>query len=255
MLILDDFDFSRLLDDIVVGAFEWLDSGHWLDALCLGDESLAVFLFEALSLSLNDSIIDAEGRWLVELCQYLLLLVEVVLETSNRELKELVLSLGLDNLVLQEFFVLLKGLRPGVEESDSVVHLLLVFLHLDLLLVELANGLLEVVDQLVFLGVVLVLLIQFIYQLFQFFLLLLHIDGVALEVIVLLLFEDSVKLLVEAIDHVLQVFLVRVDLLVFVDHSVFELGVSVQQATRIKRIDNGYEEFRVDGLWELTYPN
>ena len=51
-------------------------------------------------MGLDNSIVDTERWWLVELSQYLLLLVEVILESPNRKLEELILPLGLDNLVL-----------------------------------------------------------------------------------------------------------------------------------------------------------
>ena len=79
------------------------------------------------------------------------------MNTADCELEEFVLSLGFDNLILKEVFVLLKALGTGHPVLDLLVELLFLVGHLDSLLVESVDFLIEFVDGLVFEGVVAVL--------------------------------------------------------------------------------------------------
>ena len=77
-------------------------------------------------------------------------------------------------------------------------------------------------DELIFLSVVLILLIQLVYEFLKLFLLLLHVDGVSFKIIMLLLLENLVKFLVKTIDYIFQIFLVSVNFLVLVDLFILE---------------------------------
>jgi len=95
-------------------------------------------------------------------------------------------------------------MRTGLPVLDLAFHITLLFLHLDLLIVDLLDSLLKVVNDLVFQRVPLVLLVQLSNQISELLLLLLHIDRVAFQIIVFLLFENAVKFQVEAVDDVVQ---------------------------------------------------
>ena len=99
-----------------------------------------------------------------------------------------------------------------MQVSDPLILCLLFSFHLDLLRVQLAYGLLEVVDHLILERIVRILLVQFIYQLLQLFLLLLHVNRIPFEVVVLLLLQHSIKFVVQTIDNFLQFGLLAFDL-------------------------------------------
>lgn len=111
------------------------------------------------------------------------------------------MSLGLDNLVLEEVFVLLKGSCTGLPVLDLFVQVLLFLRHLHSLFVEAVHLLVQLVDHLILECVVAVFGIQLLDQRLQLLLLSLHVDRVALEVVVLLLFQLTVKLGVELLNH------------------------------------------------------
>ena len=97
---------------------------------------------------------------------------------------------------MQEFLVLLEGLRPRVEVSDALVLFLLFIFCFDRLLVELLYGLLETVDHVVLNSVALVLVAELIDELFELLLFLLHVYVVTFQVVVFLALENSVQLFI-----------------------------------------------------------
>lgn len=76
------------------------------------------------------------------------------MQSADRQLKQLVLPLRLDDLRLQEILVLLKCLCAGLPVLDFFVLLLLLVFHLDLVLVDFSNRLLEIKDDLVLEGAI-----------------------------------------------------------------------------------------------------
>jgi len=72
------------------------------------------------------------------------------LKSTDRQFEKLVLPLRLDDLRLQEILILLKGLSAGLPVLDFFILLLLLVLHLDLVLINLADRLLQIKDDLVF---------------------------------------------------------------------------------------------------------
>lgn len=72
------------------------------------------------------------------------------MKSADRQFEKLVLPLRLDDLRLQEILILLKGLSAGLPVLDFFILLLLLVLHLDLVLINLADRLLQIKDDLVF---------------------------------------------------------------------------------------------------------
>lgn len=73
--------------------------------------------------------------------------------------------------------------------------------------VEAVDLLIQLVDRLVFQRVVLILVVQFLDERLELLLLRFHVDGVALEVVMLLLLELSAKLLVKVANHIVELLL------------------------------------------------
>ena len=95
---------------------------------------------------------------------------------------------------------------------DLLVELLLLRLHLHTLLVETVHLLVQLVDGLVLERVIAVFGIQLLNERLQLLLLRLHVDGVAFEVVVLLLLELPVELDVELGDDLVELAALRFDL-------------------------------------------
>lgn len=132
------------------------------------------------------------------------LLVDFVLQTADGKLEQLVLALGIHDLLLQEVLLLLVALRLGLPVLDLIEQLLLVLLLTDLVVTDRLDRALQLADLLVLQGVVRVLFVKLFDQLPEILLLLFHVYVVSLEVLVLLLGQHAVELLVQVADCVFQ---------------------------------------------------
>ena len=108
---------------------------------------------------------------------------------------------------LQKVLVLVQGLCSGLQILNLIAQLLLLRLDLGAEFVEPVDLLVQLVDRLIFQRVVLILVVQFLDERLELLLLCLHVDGVALEVVMLLLLKLSAKLLVKVADHVVELLL------------------------------------------------
>ena len=113
-----------------------------------------------LKLDLLVDVGHSDGHWLIKVLNDLVFLLELALDAPDRQLEQLVLPFGLNDLVLEEIFVLLESLSTGHPVLDLLVQLLLFSLHFDSLLVQGIHLLVQVVDRLVLERVVRVLGVQ-----------------------------------------------------------------------------------------------
>ena len=114
------------------------------------------------------------------------------------------MPLALVNLTLKEFFVLFKGLRAGLPILDLALQLVLVLLRLNLVLIEFLYTFLKICDDRVLQSSIFVALVEVDDQLLQLLLLLLDVNGVALQIVLLLFLEHVVQLDVEPVDNPVQ---------------------------------------------------
>ena len=177
--------------------------------LCLRHKSVALGLLE---LNLLIDVAHSDRCRLVQLLDGLVARLKLALNAADRKFEQLVLPLRLNDLRLQEVLVLLEGLRTRHPVLDLLVELLLLRLHLYALLVETIHLLVQLVDGLVLESVVAVFGVQLLNERLQLLLLRLHVDGVALQVVVFLLLELPVELDVELGDDLVELAALRFDL-------------------------------------------
>ena len=114
------------------------------------------------------------------------------------------MPLALVHLTLKEFFVLFKGLRARLPILDLALQLVLVLLRLNLVLIQFLYAFLKICDDRVLQRSIFVALVQINDQLLQLLLLLLHVNGVAFEIVLLLFLQHVVQLDVKPVDNPVQ---------------------------------------------------
>ena len=143
--------------------------------------------------SLNVIIVDSRNLSLVLLVS---LVLDLVLETCNSKLEEFVLSLDLKDLLLKEISLLLEVVGLALPLLDALSLFDFFLFHSDLIVSNALDGLLEVVDFVVFECTVCISFIQLIDEVPQLLLLSLDVDVVTLEIFVLLLGQQQVQFVV-----------------------------------------------------------
>ena len=126
------------------------------------------------------------------------------MDPSNGQLEEFVLPLRFDDLILKKVLVLFESLCARRPMLDLLVKLLLFILNLLPLAVQTVHLLVQLVNGLVLQCIVAILGVELLNERFQFFLLCLHVDRVAFQIVVLLLFQLLIKLGVQLFDHIVK---------------------------------------------------
>lgn len=108
-------------------------------------------------------------------------------------------------MVLQEVLVLLEGGRTRLPVLNFLIKIFFFLCHFDPFLVQTVNFLIQFVNHLILESVVAVLSVEFLNERLQLLLFRLHVDRVALEVVMLLLFQLAIELRVEFLDHGVEV--------------------------------------------------
>lgn len=91
-----------------------------------------------------------------------------------------------------------ESFTAGFPVLDFLLKISFFLLSADLLIIHFLDGVFECVDDLLLLGIALILRIEFSDNLAQVLLFLFHVHGVAFEVVVLLLLKLLVELAIEA---------------------------------------------------------
>lgn len=150
----------------------------------------------------------------------------VLLHAGDCHLEKLVLTLGFEDLLLQEVPLLLHVVASVFPFSDFFSELIFLLLLSDLVISNGPNCFLQVYDLLVFEVVVGVLLLQSHDELSQFLFLSFDVQVVALEIFVLLLGKHTVELFVKSVDDI-----VKVSLDIFVLGSVRIANANATEVT------------------------
>ena len=143
-------------------------------------------------------------RVLLHFNYFIIFLGKFTLQTGDRNLEQLVLSLAFVHLALQELLILLKCLRACLPVLDLALELIFILLRLDLVLIKLLDTLLEVRDNSVLQSSILIALVQVHDQLLQLFLLLFDVDGVTFKIVFFLFLQHVVQLDIESVDDFVQ---------------------------------------------------
>ena len=122
--------------------------------LGFGQESCAVSCRSFAHFNLLVDVCHCDWDRLVHLFNHLVALLQFSLNPTNRQLQKLVLSFGLNDLILKEVLVLLEGLGTRHPVFNLFIHLLLLILYLLPLAIHTVDLLVQVVDRFIFQRVV-----------------------------------------------------------------------------------------------------
>ena len=194
----------------------WLGNLLLHRGLCLSQEGRPIINIHSLCSFVDlDLLIDVrhgDRDRSTHLLNSLVTLLQLALNPPDGQLQKLVLSLRLYDLVLEEVLVLLESLCTRCPMFYLFVELLLFILYLFPLAIQTVHLLVQLVDSLVLQRIVAILGIQLLNECLQLLLFRLDVDGVPLQIVMLLLLQLVVELRIQLLNHIIEVLASLLDL-------------------------------------------